>query len=111
MKHTFRLSSVLVEECQKISINSLDLNSCEEKITSIYIDYFPIKVTTTPCNYGGFRYWFICPQCGKRIGTLYRKPITTMYACRQCQNLTYALTQYSGTGDEKYLRRLNELKS
>ena len=22
----------------------------------------------TPCNYGGFRNWFLCPQCWKRVG-------------------------------------------
>ena len=37
---------------------------------------YKIPLTTTHCNYGGNRYWFICPwykngvYCGKRVGTL-----------------------------------------
>jgi hypothetical protein len=40
------------------------------------LDY-KIPLTTTPCNYGGVRYWFICPwyangkYCGRRVGVLY----------------------------------------
>jgi hypothetical protein len=39
---------------------------------------YKIPLTTTPCRYGGKRYWFICPMsksgvyCGKRVSTLYK---------------------------------------
>ena len=38
---------------------------------------FEIELTTTPCRYGGKRYWFVCPlnkngqYCGKRVGVIY----------------------------------------
>jgi len=38
---------------------------------------FKIPLTTTLCNYGGVRYWFICPlskngqYCGKGVGAIY----------------------------------------
>jgi hypothetical protein len=57
-----------------------------------YVEY-PIYLTTTPCNYGGKRYWFICPlavngvTCGKRVGCLYLCGI--YFGCRYCYNLTY----------------------
>lgn len=46
-----------------------------------------IELTTTPCNYGGERYWFICPHCGKRVGTLYN--VSRIFLCRDCNDLTY----------------------
>ncbi len=54
---------------------------------------YKIPLTTTPCRYGGERYWFICPwhkdgvYCGKRVGTLYKDG--DYFACRHCYNLTY----------------------
>jgi hypothetical protein len=39
------------------------------------LDY-KVNLTTTPCNYGGVRYWFICPlskngqYCGRRVGVI-----------------------------------------
>lgn len=50
-------------------------------------------ITTTPCHYGGVRYWFICPltvngvYCGRRVGTLYKAG--DYFGCRNCQRLTY----------------------
>ena len=55
---------------------------------------YRIPLTTTPCYYGGKRYWFICPwykngvYCGKRVGTLYKDG--DYFACRHCYDLTYA---------------------
>lgn len=54
---------------------------------------YKIPLTTTPCNFGGKRYWFICPwykngvYCGKRVGTLYKDG--DYFACRHCYDLTY----------------------
>jgi hypothetical protein len=46
-----------------------------------------IELTTTPCNYGGERYWFVCPHCEKRVGCLYNK--SGLFLCRDCNDLTY----------------------
>src|SRR5438045_2006929 len=29
-----------------------------------------IKLTRTPCNYGGMRDWFVCPGCRRRVRVL-----------------------------------------
>lgn len=56
------------------------------------IDY-KVPLTTTPCNYGGIRYWFVCPlsvngrYCGRRVGTLYKTG--DYFGCRHCHDLTY----------------------
>lgn len=55
---------------------------------------YKIPLATTPCRYGGKRYWFICPwykrgvYCGKRVGTLYKDG--DYFACRHCYELTYS---------------------
>jgi hypothetical protein len=58
------------------------------------LDY-NVQLTTTPCNFGGFRYWFICPVsangrfCGRQVGKLYLPGNGIYFACRHCYNLTY----------------------
>jgi len=61
---------------------------------------YKIPLTTTPCRYGGKRYWFTCPwyksgrYCGRRVATLYKDG--GYFACRHCYNLTYASRNLSG---------------
>jgi hypothetical protein len=55
-----------------------------------------ISLTTTPCNYGGERYWFECPSCGRRVGVLYLAPGEVYFLCRRCNNLTYRSRNRSG---------------
>ena len=58
------------------------------------LDY-TIELVTTPCNFGGYRFWFICPlivdgyPCRRRVGKLYLPPGGTYFGCRHCHNLTY----------------------
>lgn len=49
---------------------------------------YPVRVTWTPCNYGGQRAWWICPAvgCGRRVAVLYGGKV---YACRHCHRLAY----------------------
>ncbi|MFH0926828.1 MAG: hypothetical protein V1872_14555 [bacterium] len=63
----------------------------KEKTASDY----KIQLTTTPCNYGNVRYWFICPLmlnnrvCNRRVGRIYLPPNGKYFGCRHCYNLTY----------------------
>lgn len=54
-----------------------------------------VKLTTTPCNYGGKRWWFICPSCERRCAKLYWG---NTWACQQCLNLKY-YSQQATTGN------------
>ena len=53
----------------------------------------PVRLTCTPCNYGGQRPWFVCPglrngmPCRRRIGKLYLAG--KYFFCRHCHNLAY----------------------
>jgi len=61
---------------------------------------FDIETTTTPCRFGGKRYWFICPltkngqYCGKRVGVIYS--IGKWFGCRHCGNIAYASQMRGG---------------
>jgi len=49
---------------------------------------YSISLATAPCHYGGLRYWFKCPGCGKRYACLYSGG--SYFLCRLCQNLSYS---------------------
>jgi len=55
-----------------------------------------VRLTTTKCNFGGFRYWFTCPiwTCGKRVGVLYG--VGRYFCCRHCASVAYAAQMYGG---------------
>lgn len=74
----------------KVNYTITDRNTDEKT------DYdYKISLTTTPCNFGGVRYWFICPlsvngvYCGRRTGTLYLASGGHYFGCRHCYNLSY----------------------
>jgi hypothetical protein len=47
------------------------------------------QIQSSPCNYGGFRYWVICPYCNRKVRKLYLPPNDEYFACRYCLKLTY----------------------
>jgi len=68
-------------------------------------DYdYKVSLTTTLCNFGGVRYWFICPlslngvYCGRRVGKLYLGPGGRYYGCRHCYDLSYESRNRSHSG-------------
>ena len=61
---------------------------------------YPVRIEWTPCNYGGRRAWWLCPDCGRRVAVLYGG---RRYACRHCHDLTYKSTR-TAPGSEFYAR-------
>jgi predicted amidophosphoribosyltransferase len=55
-----------------------------------------IQLSWTPCNYGNWRPWLLCPHCQKRVARLYRG---VGYYCRSC------------TGNFPYESQLRNLKA
>lgn len=61
----------------------------------------PVRLTTTPTQFGGPRWWFICPLivggrvCERRAGKLHLPPGAKYFGCRKCHNLTYRSSQES----------------
>ena len=50
---------------------------------------YVVKLDTTPCNFGGKRYWFRCPLCKRRCLELFLPLGEKVFACRLCYKLTY----------------------
>ena len=65
---------------------------------------YKVFLTKTYPNYGGFRYWFSCPSCGKRVRKLYSAPGSGYFLCRTCQNLTYSSCRESHQFDTLFAR-------
>ncbi len=63
---------------------------------------YKVQIATTSPNYGGERYWFVCPQCGRVVAFLYGDKY---FLCRHCQNLAYK-TQQVG-----FMNRMFELRN
>jgi hypothetical protein len=55
-----------------------------------------VRFERTACNYGGYRMWFLCPNCWKRVAVLYGA--SKYFLCRHCYDLTYAIQQESRSG-------------
>ncbi len=70
---------------------------------STSLDY-KFLLTSTVCNYGRNRFWFICGlnkngrYCGKRVGVLYMPPGGKWFGCRHCWNLSYSERQNNYKG-------------
>lgn len=94
-KSSVGLEASIPDMSLRIHYTQTDRYSGEKK----EFDY-KIPLTTTPCNYGGQRYWFICPwyrngnYCGRRVGVIYKDG--DYFACRHCYNLTYSSRNLSG---------------
>lgn len=47
---------------------------------------YNVPFLRTSCYFGGYRYWFQCNYCQRRVGVLY---INTYARCRTCARLSY----------------------
>ncbi|MES9954504.1 MAG: hypothetical protein ABW104_16840 [Candidatus Thiodiazotropha sp. 6PLUC2] len=65
-----------------------------------------IEFDSTPCHFGGERYWLLCPCCKTRITTLYR--LRNLYRCRQCHKLSFRCQ--SETELDRLLRKSYKLR-
>src|SRR6185369_10508511 len=60
-----------------------------------------VRLVTTQPNYGGVRWWFVCPlttrgqACNRRVMKLYLPPNGHYFGCRHCYDLTYRSRQQS----------------
>lgn len=64
-----------------------------------------ICFTWTPCNFGGRRQWFLCPECNRRVAVVYGGKY---FRCRHCQNLTYASQQEDKA--DRFMRKSRKIR-
>jgi len=68
------------------------------------------QIVSTPCNFGGRRWWFICPVvdnayvCNRRVSTLYFGKGNS-FGCRHCLHLTYESQREFHKFDRCFLNR------
>jgi hypothetical protein len=65
-----------------------------------------IWLQTTRPHYGGVRWWFTCPRCGKRVAFLYLPPGHHLFLCRGCHRLSY-YSQRLGPHDRTLMNTMN----
>ncbi|HBC7420850.1 TPA: hypothetical protein KEY88_003564 [Serratia marcescens] len=72
------------------AVSGIALHFTGESLTAALTDVHSVTVplTTTTPKYGGVRWWYICPDCGKRKGALYVSDAALQ--CRQCAGIHYA---------------------
>lgn len=86
-----------LESCRKISVNDL-VRQAKEQVKSLYLQSVTtetcprIDLVTSSTRYGGKRYWFKCPGCGRRVGVLYQD--NNRIRCRFCMGLAYHKSRY-----------------
>lgn len=54
-----------------------------------------VGLESTPSNLRGLRWWWLCPDCGRRCLKLYLPPRSRHFACRVCHDLSYESAQSS----------------
>jgi hypothetical protein len=74
--------TVLGSECALVSYSDTRGEAITERI----------GIEWTPCNYGGARPWWSCPQCDRRCVIVYARGARP-FMCRLCADLTYETAQ------------------
>lgn len=97
--------NILVEDCQKLKISDF-MKVCRESMKKLILESeiqglgLQIDLTTSKTNFGGTRFWFVCPVCRERVGVLLNHPVTHQLGCRKCLGLNYAKRRYKGMIEE-----------
>ena len=65
-------------------------------------------LTSTTPRYGGQRWWFVCPSCGRRCRCLYVPPSELSLGCRVCLELSYRSRSWGPL--TRRLKKISRLK-
>lgn len=111
-KETGEERSRIGYECNTIDISNSYLRlSYKFTDTERSIDY-KIRLVRTYPRYGGVRFWFICPERGKRVAKLYLIPSDGRFVSRHVYKVYYA-SQMKGKLDreiDKKWKLLNKVE-
>jgi hypothetical protein len=85
----------------------MKIQDIKPKLEPLQAEYKGLPLTWSDCNYGGFRPWFRCPKCDRRIGVLYEVYRNTLH-CRHCANAVHHSTRESAA--ERWHRKLRKFQ-
>lgn len=112
----YGVSTSLTWSCRGNETGSIHLNITLESMILNYSyrsqgdEWFPVEqeiiFTKTPCNYGGYRKWFLCSRCGRRVGVLYSAGKN--FLCRHCCYLNYG-SQHENKAF-RYIRKAHNIQ-
>jgi len=113
-----RSTKDLLDIVEKLQTKGVKLISLKENLDSTtstgkLMLYYQIANTKQPvktcidimkqlCNYGNYRYYFACPDCGEKVYNLYKPYSEVRFACRKCHNLTYRQQKKHNKSDDMY---------
>ena len=103
-----RIGAIHVRSVSGYGIKHKRIEVCGESVIR-----HSIGLAGTVCNFGGLRYWFLCPAvkngvyCGNRVTKLYLPSGGKVFGCRQCYDLTYQSCQENHKYDNIY-RHIDE---
>lgn len=60
----------------------------EHSTGNVWHKDYGIELFKAPCNFGGYRYYFVCAHCQRHLVALYLFS-NNDFLCRHCLNLTY----------------------
>lgn len=100
--------------CRWSDGGAINIIGGEERIELVYVVRSPgadeweqmreiVVIERTPCNYGGTRPWFLCPQCHGRAFKLYGG---RRFLCRDCHGFAYR-SQRESDEDRLFTRAQN----
>ena len=100
-------SFVTVEDCQRFPIRGLiksfKTKSAEAILEAkVMIKGTQVHLTATPMNFGGTRFWFLCPGCQCRLSVLLAHPLTRKIGCRRCLGVEYRAKRYKGMVESNF---------
>jgi hypothetical protein len=90
----------LTEQCQAIRMSDFIVKAREQiKVSilqaSIEAEGYHLLLSRSKTGFGGTRFWFSCPVCHRRVGVLYKHPVSHILGCRHCLELDYRKHRYS----------------
>jgi hypothetical protein len=96
----FSKLGIVAENLIKVNINDL-IKQVNNRLkatlvgSELEVAGFKVELQTSKTGFGGERLWFACPNCGCRVGTLFR-PTEGGLGCRKCLGLKYKKQKYKG---------------
>lgn len=90
-----------MENCYRITVDDL-VNKAQKglkmRLLEAQVEALGIEVsfTTSKARFDGERIWFVCPNCNRRVGTLYKHSTEKILGCRICLHLKYRKQRFKG---------------